>query len=221
MISRVSLAAPLCLKDPHSTDLGKTILRQSIYLIDSIGLENFTFRKLAVEIGTTEPSVYRYFENKHRLLLYLTDWYWGWLEYRLLQKITQFSDPRGRLDQCLVLLSGPIEYDETFDYIDERILYRVVVAESSKVYLHKQVDLEQRKGHYRSYTSITDIIAQLILQIKPTYPYAHTLASTVIETAHIQQFFAAHIPELTECKGSDTNAGVHYFLKDLLDKVLE
>ena len=38
-------------------------------------VEEFTFRKLAQKINTTEASVYRYFENKHRLLIYILAWY--------------------------------------------------------------------------------------------------------------------------------------------------
>ena len=38
------------LKDPTSSDLGKNILSKSVLLIDEIGLEAFTFRKLAKEM---------------------------------------------------------------------------------------------------------------------------------------------------------------------------
>jgi AcrR family transcriptional regulator len=61
----------LYIKDPISSELGKKILRKSIELIDSVGMEGFTFKKVAMELGTTESSIYRYFENKHKILLYL------------------------------------------------------------------------------------------------------------------------------------------------------
>ncbi|NQY67845.1 MAG: TetR/AcrR family transcriptional regulator, partial [Flavobacteriales bacterium] len=69
------------LKDPESSDLGKNILGGGIDMIDEIGFEDFTFKKLAKEIGSTEASVYRYFESKHKLLLYIISWYWSWMEY--------------------------------------------------------------------------------------------------------------------------------------------
>ena len=53
-----------------------------------IGFESFTFKKLAAKIESTEASVYRYFENKHKLLIYLVSWYWNWVEYRLDMEIT-------------------------------------------------------------------------------------------------------------------------------------
>lgn len=73
----------LYVRDPQRTLLGQKIIRESIAMIDAIGFEHFTFKKLASEVNSTEPSIYRYFENKNRLLQYLGSWYWGWLEYRI------------------------------------------------------------------------------------------------------------------------------------------
>jgi len=73
----------LFLRNPQLTDLGRKILLHSIQLIHKNGFESFTFKKLAEDIGTTEAGIYRYFENKHRLLIYITAWYWSWLEYRV------------------------------------------------------------------------------------------------------------------------------------------
>ena len=69
------------LRDPEGTELGKEIVKHSIELIYKLGFEQFTFKKLALEIGSTEATVYRYFENKHRLLLYILNWYWCYMEY--------------------------------------------------------------------------------------------------------------------------------------------
>ena len=57
------------LKDPETSDLGKRIVEHSIILINEIGFEAFTFRKLGLKINSNESSIYRYFENKHKLLL--------------------------------------------------------------------------------------------------------------------------------------------------------
>ena len=65
------------LKDPYSSELGKNIVREGILLVSEIGLEAFTFKKLAHRMCTTESTIYRYFENKHKFLLYLLSWYWG------------------------------------------------------------------------------------------------------------------------------------------------
>lgn len=46
------------LRDPQETPLGKNIIKQGILLMDEIGLERFTFKKLGERIPCTEaPSI--------------------------------------------------------------------------------------------------------------------------------------------------------------------
>ena len=78
-IIQIQLNDNLYLRDPQETELGRNIVNNSIELIDEIGFEKFTFKKLATKIESTEASIYRYFENKHRLLIYLIAWYWNWI----------------------------------------------------------------------------------------------------------------------------------------------
>ena len=73
---QIKMNEKLFLRDPEQTELGKKIIRHSIQLIYKHGFELFTFKKLAEDIGTTEAGIYRYFENKHRLLIYITAWYY-------------------------------------------------------------------------------------------------------------------------------------------------
>ena len=73
----------LYLKDPQHTQLGRNIIEHSVLMIDEIGLDHFTFKKLAVTISSTEASIYRYFENKHNLFVYLLNWYWEWMIVRI------------------------------------------------------------------------------------------------------------------------------------------
>ena len=72
------------IKDPNASGLGKKIIEHSIHLIDALGFEAFTFAKLAERIDCTEAAIYRYFENKHKLLIYHLTWYWRWMEYQLM-----------------------------------------------------------------------------------------------------------------------------------------
>jgi AcrR family transcriptional regulator len=77
---KIQINDKIYVKDPETSDLGRKILEQSIILIDEIGFDNFTFKKLGEKIGSNESSIYRYFENKHKLLVYLSSWYWSWME---------------------------------------------------------------------------------------------------------------------------------------------
>ena len=78
---RIKMNDKLFLRNPEDSLLGKRIVSQGLVLINKLGFEDFTFKKLAAEIETTEASIYRYFENKHRLLVYLITWYWSF--YRI------------------------------------------------------------------------------------------------------------------------------------------
>ena len=52
----IKLNEKLYLRNPEESELGKKILHHSIVLIEQIGFEAFTFKKLALEIGTTEAG---------------------------------------------------------------------------------------------------------------------------------------------------------------------
>ena len=75
LLSNFKIAVPekIYVKDPESSDLGKRIVEHSILLINDIGFDSFTFKKLGKIIGSNESSIYRYFENKHKLLIYLSN----------------------------------------------------------------------------------------------------------------------------------------------------
>ena len=207
-------------KDPMSTELGERIVEHGILMLDEMGYEGFTFRKLAERIGTTEASVYRYFKSKHRLLLYLNAWYWSWMEYRLILATANVASPEDRLRYALRELTQAIAEDASTPHIDETALYRVVVAESSKAYLNREVDAENREGLFKSYKRLCRSVADMIVEINPSYPYPVALVSTVVESSHMQKYFAEHLPSLTEVKMHDTERSTSAFLIDLVFKAI-
>lgn len=210
----------LYLKDPTSSDLGERIVEHGILMLDTMGLEEFTFRKLATQIGTTEPSVYRYFKSKHRFLLYLTSWYWAWLEYRLLVATANIESPEERLRLALRELTRPIEKDESTPRIDEAALYRVVVAESAKAYMHAEARDEGREGYYRSYQRFCRFVAAMITEINPAYPHPLALVSTVLESGHMQKYFAEHLPLLTDLTPHEAHRQTTEFLTALVFRAI-
>ena len=188
----------LFLRDPESSDLGRRIVRQSILLFDEIGFEDATFRKLAERIGTKEASIYRYFENKHRLLVYLVAWYWQWLDFQLAYRTNNLTDPREKLDRLLqLLLLNDIEQPLSDD-IDVVALHTIVVREASKAYLTRHVTEDNRQQLFKPYKDLCGRIAGIVLELRPDYPYARSRASSLIETIHHQTFFMEHLPSLTD-----------------------
>lgn len=209
LLSKVHIKIDECiyLKDPESSNLGRNIIKGSIELINEIGFEEFTFKKLKERIDTTEASVYRYFENKHKILLYLTNWYWLWMEYRLVFTTANIDSAEERLKRAINLLTENVVEDGGFEHINERQLHQIIQSESLKTYLTREVDEENKEGAFLSYKNLVERISQLILEINPNYPYSHMLISTVIEGAHIQRYFADHLPRLTDSiKGEDSVA---------------
>jgi len=185
------------LKDPESSSLGRKIVGGSIELISKMGLECFTFKKLAEEINSTEASIYRYFENKHRILLYLCNWYWSLTEYQLVFLTTNVESAEERLLRIINLLTNKIVGDDSFEHIREQQLRQIVFSESVKAFLTKEVDVEDKEGAFISYKSLVERTSKLILEINPSYGYPHMLVSAIIEGAHILHHFADHMPYLT------------------------
>jgi AcrR family transcriptional regulator len=207
-------------KDPSSSDLGKKIIENSIALIDELGFEAFTFGKLAEKTQCTEASIYRYFENKHKLLIYHLTWYWTWMEYRLTLATANIKLPEERLTIAIRLLTSPLEPEPRIQQVDEAALYRIVIAESQKVYLTKNVDEENKKGLFFSYKRLCKKAAGIVREINPDYRYPTALISTIVESSYDQRYFVRHLPSLTEIpKGQED--GITEYLTELVFKAIK
>ena len=205
LIGRVDIKVndKIFLKDPNSSELGKNILKEGSVLIDKIGLEKFTFKKLAQKLNTTESSIYRYFESKHKLLLYLTSYYWGFLEYMMVFSTNNLSTPEQKVRTAYQLIAQDFSKDKKFGNIELCVLKRIVISESSKAYLTKEVDDANKIGFYAGYKRLVERISDMILEMNPNFKFSHTLASTVVEGIHHQKYFAQHLPSLTDSRRNE------------------
>lgn len=208
----------LYLRDPQSSELGQKIISESISLLNTIGFEHFTFKKLAEEIDSTEASVYRYFENKHRLLIYLIDWYWTWVDYRMELTTQNLKSATERMKACLKILAEENAIDPNFAFVDERALQRVVTAEFDKTYLTKQVDKDNKDGLFLPYKVMCKRMAKIVTEMNPAYPFPHTLVSTILLGATHQLYYAEHLPSLTDIKHQPKkqNQKLYEFLESLV-----
>lgn len=185
-------------KNPESSELGRSIISNSIEMMLEQGFESFTFKKLGTAIGSNESSVYRYFDNKHNLLMYLINWYWSWMEYRLVFLTNNISDPTEKLSTAITQLVSLVKEDDHFSFINESKLQWLLIAESGKVYQINLVDEENQQGFYRTYKRVVQRVCDMILDIKPEYAFPHMLVSTIVEGANHQRFFSEHLPSLTD-----------------------
>jgi AcrR family transcriptional regulator len=216
---KIQVNPKLYLKDPHTSELGEKILEKGIDLIDELGFEHFTFKKLALEIHSTEASIYRYFESKQKLMFYLINWYWSFIEYRLLFETANVQDSKERLSRAIHILTSLPDLDSEVVDLVEAPLKKIVMNESIKVIMTKEVDVENKEGVFAVYKSIVKRVAEIILEVNPKYPYPNMLVSAMIEGSNQQRFFELHLPGLTnQMPGSDF---VEQFYKDLVFKVLE
>jgi AcrR family transcriptional regulator len=214
---QLTITDKIFIKDPMSSELGKKIISESIELIHDLGFENFTLKKLAANINSTEASIYRYFENKHKILLYLANWYWSWMDYKITINTLNLK-PKEKLNIAITLLTEEIKKDNDFSIINEPKLYKIVVSESSKAYLNQEVDSDNKNGAYKAYKQLVANVSQMITEINPKYKYPQMLISTVIEGAHSQRFFTEHLPSLTnQIKGKD--AIVEFYKKIVFNSI--
>ena len=205
-------------KNPESSDIGQSIISSSINLIHLVGLEAFTFKKLANELGTTESTVYRYFENKHKLLIYLISWYWGWLEYEIVLNSINISDPIERLKNTIETICDPLKNDIQHDHINLKPLHEIVIEESPKAFLTKDVDAENENGFFSNYKRINDRLIDIIKEINPKYSFANSLSSVIIDSSNQQRFCSIHFPSLTDINKNGKSLGT--FLTDLALKTI-
>ena len=213
----ISVNSKLYVKNPETSELGKKIIEQSILLIDEIGFENFTFKKLGDRIQSNESSLYRYFENKHKLMLYLSSWYWGWIEYRMVFSTNNVSNPMERLKKAITIVTEKVEDDSSTLHINESILNKIIIQEFTKTIITKEIDEGNKEGFFLIYKRVINRIIEMINEVNPNYLYAKTLASSIVEGALHQHFLKDHLTTITDC--NKDNSPTDFYL-NLIENTL-
>jgi AcrR family transcriptional regulator len=174
-------------------------LEQSILLIDEIGFDNFTFKKLGEKIGSNESSIYRYFENKHKLLVYLSSWYWSWMEYKLVFSTANITDPKEKLKKAIIIVTEKVTDDSSTAHINEAILNKIIIAEFTKTLHTKEVDQENKEGFFLIYKRVISRIVAIVNEVNPEYLFSKSLISSVVEGSLHQYFLEEHLKTITDC----------------------
>ena len=190
-------------------------------MIEKLGFEDFTVKKLANKLKTNESSIYRYFANKHRLLLYLIDWYWQWIEYLVMVQTNNIEDANKKIDIILNILLLRVKDDWAggFD-LDKKTLHQLVIKEGSKAYLTNHVSADNKQQLFKSYKDLCARIAGIFLEVNPTYQYPRSLTSTVLEMVHHQYFFMHNLPRLTDFGDTKDEREIINFMKELINSSL-
>jgi AcrR family transcriptional regulator len=218
---KINTNEQLAHRDPEDTALGRNIVRSGLLLMYELGFEHFTFKKLANEINTTEASIYRYFENKHRLLLYLLTWYWNYMEYLVVFSLQNLNDPELKIKKIINLLINDLPQDMDSSGLDKIALHHIVVNESSKVYLVKDVEEINQVHLFKPYKDLCARIAGIFQEYAPNYPFPRSLSSTLLEMSHFQYYFMLHLPSLTDFGKDKDPQSIARFLEHLIFTTLK
>lgn len=213
---RIKMNERLFLRNPEDSLLGKKLVKHGIYLINKVGFEDFTFKKLATDVNTTEATIYRYFENKHKFLVYLITWYWSYLEFKVLFSINNLTNPEIKLKTIIKLLvEEPKKNNSSDDFIPEHEAYKLVMWEGSKAYLTRNVTKDNKDRLFKPYKDLSARIAGIIKEYNPKYKFQNSMASTLLELSHSQKFFMQNLPSLTDSSSPDDKKLIS-FLEQLL-----
>lgn len=219
---RIKMNDKLYLRNPEESVLGKKIVKHGLSLINKLGFEDFTFKKLATEVNTTEASIYRYFENKHKLLVYLITWYWSFLEYKVVFSINNITDPEKKLKTIVkIITEEPAKEITQTDFISESESYKLVIWEGSKAYLTRNVSKDNKDRLFKPYKDLCERFSSIMKECNPKYKFPHSLASTILEMAHSQKFFKQNLPALTDFPKEEDDKNVINFLESLLFSALK
>ena len=120
-----------------------------------------------------------------------------------------------RLKIALSVIVDTANRNTAIEFVDEEALHRIVVREGAKGYHHKSVDEDNEDGFFLAYKRLCKKIGELISETKPGFPYPLAVASTLVETANNNLYFAKHLPRLTDLDGKGQN------LSDQVKQLLE
>ncbi|MFA9186817.1 TetR/AcrR family transcriptional regulator [Flavobacterium sp. FBOR7N2.3] len=214
---KIKVNEKLYLKDPETSVLGKKIIQESILLIDEIGFDNFTFKKLGEKIHSNESSIYRYFENKHKLLVYLSSWYWSWMEYKLILATTNITNSKEKLKKAITIVTERVTIDTNIEHVNESILNKIIIAEFTKTLQTKEVDQENKEGFFLIYKRLINRIVSIVNEVNPEYPFAKSLVSTIVEGSLHQHFLTEHLKTITDC--NEPESATHFY-QNIAENVL-
>ena len=109
--------------------------------------------------------------------------------------------------------------DENFNNVNLKKLNSIVFTESTKSYLNKEVDKENKIGAFGEYKKFVENVSDIVLELNPKYKYPNMLISTVIEGAHLQHHFTEHLPRLTNISRADDH--IQQFFTDIVFKSIK
>jgi len=218
----ISVSPKTYLRNPEDTELGRNIIKHGIELMSETGYQCFNFKHLAQMMKSTEASVYRYFENKYMLLMYLTSWYWEYLDLQIMLNTRNIEDPVRKLGLMVKTIVHGVQGDMTQEYVDVKKLHNLVVEQAPKVTHSRKVEECEKAGMFENYKNLNSNITDIITECDPDFKYPTALASNILKMAMDHKYYAERICCLTDIDSNQSDRHVQieemimYFLRRLL-----
>lgn len=210
------------LKNPMDSDLGKKIIASSVKMIDEVGFSKFNFKKLGTEIQSTEASIYRYFSNKNRVLLYLSSWYWEFMLYQINVKTKSEEDPKKKLEIAINTLVYISEDAQKHSFLDMHTLQSIIIEQFYKIIRTKKISVQNESGFFESYKRLCSALASLFNEIDSSFKYPMTMATAVVEMSINNTYCCSNLPSLTEIKcGADQKGQIEMMIQYFCGRLLE
>jgi hypothetical protein len=138
------------------------------------------------------------------------------LDFQIGYQTKNLTNPVSKLKKVITILATTVEDDLMTGHVDESILHQILISEGSKAFLTKQVNQDNKQEYFKPYKDLCNTIGEIILECNPKYKFPHSLASTIIEMAHLQNFFMNHLPSLTDFSKSKDEKEIIKYLEDLV-----
>lgn len=190
-------------KDPMSSAIGQEIIRQSVEMISATGLDQFTFKKLAQQLQSTESTVYRYFQNKHQLATYLASYHWSLMEWRIAFATANITNDQTRFENALRELCRWVVDDPESSYINEAKLQHMVITSGFNTFLPLELSKSEKQAYTSSYNHLIRRLSLIVQKSHRLIKHHDALASAIIESVHHQMYLQLHTPHLTDIKSKD------------------
>ena len=140
------------------------------------------------------------------------------MEYRLVMETNNIPDPKTKLMKGIEILTEKINDDTSTQHINEATLNNIIIFEFTKTFMTKEVDQENREGFFIIYKKVVNRLKDMILEAHPTYPFAKSLASSIIEGALHQHFLKNHLKTITDC--NETQSPTQFY-QHLIEQILK
>jgi hypothetical protein len=150
-------------------------------------------------------------------LLYLSSWYWAWVEYNLVMETHSITDPKEKIIQAVTVLTRKVDNDSSNTPINLVLIHKIMISEFSKSFLTKSVDQENEQGLFVAYKRVHSRLQGFIKVANPSYNFSASLANTILAGVLQQYYYKDHFPSLTDC--SDINEPCNYYI-NLIYKTL-